>query len=231
MFRGMGRCARRTFRRREAGKGRGEGLKRHHEVLLTILLAFCAAGTAVVLLGQQMRPLAAVAAKAQAENMVHSLVEETVLADLEQRTVDYEDFVSIQRDSTGAITALTTDMAAMNRLRGQLLEHLLQRLEGIRISDIHIPLGSLLDIDILWAKGPDLKVHSMSVGTVSAEFESKFSGAGVNQTLHRIWLEVCVPLTLILPGDRVESTVTSRLCLTETVIVGEVPQSYLQLAG
>ena len=199
-----------------------------YELFLTLLLGIGIAAGAVVLLGMQMRPLAAVAAKAQAENMVNRLVEQTILTDLEQRPLGYDDLISIQRDSSGTITALTTDMAAMNLLRGQLLEHLLEELGGIHVSDIHIPLGSLLDIDILWAKGPNLKVHSMSVGTVSAEFESEFTDAGLNQTLHRIWLEVKVPLILILPGDRVEAQVTSRLCVAETVIVGRVPDTYLQ---
>jgi len=182
-------------------------------------------------LGVRIRPVAALAAKTQAENTVNQTVEEAVLSDLSQRMVGYNDFVSIHRDGSGAITALTTDMTAMNVLRGHLLECILEKLEGVHVSDIHIPLGSLLDIDVLWAKGPELKVHSMSVGTVSAEFESEFTGAGVNQTLHRIWLEVSVPLTLLLPGDRVDTQVDTRLCVAETVIVGEVPQAYLGTTG
>ena len=232
MFGGFGRKVQRSVRRRTACRGGRSPMERSsfpgYELLLTLLLGVGVAAGAVVLLGMQMRPLAAVAAKAQIENMVNHLVEETILTDLEQRPLGYNDLVTIQRDSSGTITALTTDMAAINLLRGQLLEHLLEELGGIRVSDIHIPLGSILDIDILWAKGPNLKVHSMSVGTVSAEFESEFTGAGVNQTMHRIWLEVKVPLILILPGDRVETQVTSRLCVAETVVVGKVPDTYLQ---
>ena len=232
MFRGFGRSVKRSVRRHAAGKNQTFAPKRSGfpgcELVLTLLLGVCAAAAIVIVLGMQIRPLAAVAAKAQAENLVNRLVEETVLADLDHRPLGYSDFVVIQRDSAGTITALTTDMAAMNVLRGQLLEQLLERLEGIRVSDIHIPLGSLLDIDVLWAKGPSLKIYSMSVGTVSAEFESEFTDAGVNQTLHRIWLDVQVPLTLILPGERVETQVSSRLCVAETVIVGKVPDAYLQ---
>ena len=232
MFRAFGREIQRTVRRRAARRNPIASSRRSlfsgGEIMLTLLLGIGIAAVAVICLGKQMRPLTAVAAKAQAENMVTRLVEETVLADLEQRLFGYDDLVVIERDSGGTITALITDTAAMNVLRGQLLERLLEELDGIHVSDIQIPLGSLLDIDILWAKGPNLKVHGMSVGTVCAEFESEFTDAGVNQTLHRIWLEVEVPLTLILPGDRVETQVTSRLCTAETVIVGKVPDTYLQ---
>ena len=69
----------------------------------------------------------------------------------------------------------------------------------------------------------------MTVGTISAEFESDFTAAGVNQTLHRIWLELSVPLTVMLPGGEVQAELNSRLCVAETVIVGNVPSTYLQM--
>ncbi len=228
-------CAlRRQVRRRCAMQASGVHCLRRpsvgSEILLTVLLGIVLAAAVIVFLGLRLRPAAAVIAKAQTENTVNRLVEEAVLADLSQRELGYSDFVTIQRDSSGNITALTTDMAAMNQLRGQLIECILGELDGVDVSEIQIPLGSLLDIDILWAKGPSLRLHSMSVGTVSAEFESEFISAGVNQTLHRIWLKVKVPLTLMLPGDRVETEVSTRLCVAETVIVGKVPDAYLNVA-
>lgn len=201
------------------------------DILLTVLIGVSLAAAVIILLGVRLRPAAAVIARTQAENTVNRVVEEAVLADLSQREIGYGDFVTIQRDSAGNITALTTDMAAINQLRGQLIECVLGEVEGVDVSAIQVPLGSLLDIDLFWAKGPSLCLHSMSVGTVSAEFESEFTSAGVNQTRHRIWLDVQVPLTLILPGDRVETEVDTRLCVAETVIVGKVPDAYLNLAG
>lgn len=231
MFRGFGRNIKRSVRRHSArppGISAGGRVFPACELILTLVIGLCAGLTSVVLLGAQMRPLAAAAAKAQTQNVVNHMIEEIVLTDLGQRPLGYSDFVLIERDSRGMITALTTNMAAMNRLRGELLDHLLQEMDGIRVEDIHIPLGSLLGADLLWANGPSLNLRGMSVGTVSVEFESEFTGAGVNQTIHRIWLEVAVPLTLLLPGDRIETQVDSRLCVAETVIVGQVPDTYLQ---
>ena len=230
MLRGVGRSFQRNLYRQAARRG-GTRQTGGRELLLTLLVGFAVAAASIAVLGVRLRPLAAAAAQAQAENAVNRLVEKAVLGDLKQRPVGYQDFIVIERDNSGAITALTTDMAAMNQLRGVLLERVLDALEGITVSDIHIPLGSLLGFDVLWARGPTIKVHSMSVGTVSAEFESEFTDAGVNQTLHRIWLEVCVPLKLILPGGRVDTQVETRLCVAETVIVGQVPDAYLNMAS
>ena len=168
-------------------------------------------------------------ATAQAQNNMTAVVENAVTADLAARQVSYADFVTIQRDEGGAITALTTDMARMNLLRSELTAAVLEALEGVDVSDVQVPLGSLFDLEPLWAKGPALKAKAMTVGTVRAEFDSQFTSAGVNQTLHRIWLEVDVPMTLLLPGGEVETALHTRLCVAETVIVGKVPDTYLQL--
>ena len=168
-------------------------------------------------------------AAAQAQNTMTAVVENAVTADLAARQVSYADFVTIQRDEGGGITALTTDMARMNLLRAELIASILEALEGVDVSEIQVPLGSLFDLEPLWAKGPAIRARAMIVGTVRAEFDSQLTSAGVNQTLHRIWMEVDVPMTLLLPGGEVEVSVDTRLCVAETVIVGKVPDTYLQM--
>ncbi len=215
-------------RRRPVWTGPGPGL-RIPPALITLSVALVVAGTVIALLENKLRPVVAEIAAAQAQNKMTSVVENAVTADLAARQVSYVDFVTIQRDEGGAITALTTDMARMNLLRSELTAAILETLEGVDVSDVQVPLGSLFDLEPLWAKGPTLKAKSMTVGTVRAEFDSQLTSAGVNQTLHRIWLEVDVPMTLLLPGGEVETALHTRLCVAETVIVGKVPDTYLQL--
>ena len=196
---------------------------------LTLGVALVVAASVIALLENKLRPVVAEIAAAQAQNTMTAVVENAVTADLAARQVSYADFVTIQRDEGGAITALPTDMARMNLLRSELTAAVLEALEGVDVSDVQVPLGSLFDLEPLWAKGPALKAKAMTVGTVRAEFDSQFTSAGVNQTLHRIWLEVDVPMTLLLPGGEVEASLHTRLCVAETVIVGKVPDTYLQL--
>ena len=138
-------------------------------------------------------------------------------------------YILFPMERYGAITAVTTDTAALNRLRAQLLGAALAALDGVDVTQIQIPLGSLLDFDLLWGLGPTVKVHAMTVGTAAGEFSSEFSSAGVNQTLHRISLELEIPLTLMLPGGRAEAVCRTDVPIAETVIVGRVPDTYLQL--
>ena len=215
-------------RRRPVWMGSGPVL-RIPPTLLTLGVALVVAASVIALLENKLRPVVAEIAAAQAQNNMTAVVENAVTADLAARQVSYADFVTIQRDEGGAITALTTDMARMNLLRSELTAAVLEALEGVDVSDVQVPLGSLFDLEPLWAKGPALKAKAMTVGTVRAEFDSQFTSAGVNQTLHRIWLEVDVPMTLLLPGGEVETALHTRLCVAETVIVGKVPDTYLQL--
>lgn len=202
-----------------------------HPVLITLAAALLVAWGIIQLLEWRLRPAVAEIARTQVQNTMTSAIEEAVTEELAQRDIGYDDFVTIQRDSSGAITALSTQTAQMNLLRAELTDTILEALEGVDVSSIHLPMGSLLDFEPLWAKGPDLQVRAMTVGTVSAEFDSEFSSAGVNQTVHRIWLEVAVPMTVLLPGEELDVTVQTRLPLAETVIVGQVPNTYLSLQG
>ena len=215
-------------RRRTVWTGPGPALK-IPPALLTLAVALMVSAAIITLLENKLRPVVVEIAAAQAQNTMTAVVENAVTADLAARQVSYADFVTIQRDEGGAITALTTDMARMNLLRSELTAAVLEALEGVDVSDVQVPLGSLFDLEPLWAKGPALKAKAMTVGTVRAEFDSQFTSAGVNQTLHRIWLEVDVPMTLLLPGGEVEASLHTRLCVAETVIVGKVPDTYLQL--
>lgn len=218
----------RQSRNRRRPRGMGPGLS-IPPTLLTLVVALLVAISLVTLLESKLRPAVAKIAAAQAQNSMTAVVERAVTTDLAARQVKYGDFVTIQRDERGIITALTTDMAQMNLLRAELSAVIIETLETADVSEIQVPLGSLFDLEPLWAKGPTLKTRAMTVGTVQAEFDSQLTSAGVNQTLHRIWLEISVPMTLLLPGSEVETSLHTRLCVAETVIVGQVPDIYLQV--
>ena len=218
-IRGLGRRVRRpppSRRSRETG-----GIP---PVLVTLTAALVLAGVVIALFQIKLRPIVAQAAQAQVQNRMTAVIDQAVAQSLAGDGVGYGDLISIQRDETGTISALTADTGALNQLRLELVSQVLAALNEVDVSMIRVPLGSLVDSELVWARGPAIQARALSVGTVSAEFESEFTSAGVNQTLHRIWLELSVPLTVLLPGQSLETQVDTRICVGETVIVGQVPQ-------
>lgn len=198
--------------------------------VLTWLVAAGVMLCAVRVTERALRPVLAAAARYQVRSQVTAAVEQWAARDLQERGVDYSDFVTITRNEAGEITALSADMARLNLLRAELSAHLLERLEDSQL-ELTIPVGSLLPLEPTWARGPELHLRALALGTASAEFESEFTSAGINQTRHRLWLELSVPVTVLLPGGGEELTVDSRLCVAETVIVGRVPQTWFQTGG
>ena len=198
--------------------------------VLTWLVAAGVMLCAVRVTERALRPVLAAAARYQVRSQVTAAVEQWAARDLQERGVDYSDFVTITRNEAGEITALSADMARLNLLRAELSAHLLERLEDSQL-ELTIPVGSLLPLEPTWARGPELHLRALALGTASAEFESEFTSAGINQTRHRLWLELSVPVTVLLPGGGEELTVDSRLCVAETVIVGQVPQTWVQTGG
>ena len=198
--------------------------------VLTWLVAAAVMCAAVRLTESALRPVLAAAARYQVRSQVTAAVEQWAAQDLQQRGVDYSDFVTITRNDAGEIVSLSADMAALNLLRAELSAHLLERLEDSQL-ELTIPVGSLLPIEPTWARGPELHLRALALGTASAEFESEFTSAGINQTRHRLWLRLSVPVTVLLPGGGEEVAVDSRLCVAETVIVGQVPQTWFQTGG
>ena len=212
-------------------KKRGLRAPAIHPVLVTLLAGLLLGWTVITALEARLRPIVAVAAQTQTKNTITAVLEHAIIADLGTNNVSYDDLITIERNQNGTITALTTNMAAMNLLRARLIAEVLQTLSAVDVSVIQIPLGSLLDSELVWARGPSVQVRAMSVGSIVADFESEFSAAGVNQTCHRIVLDIAVPITVLLPGGEVQVPVTTQLCVAETIIVGQVPDTYLQFGG
>ncbi len=217
------------FRRTLASESGKKFVWEIYPAVLTLVVAVVLACSLITGLEERLRPVLLTAAQTQTKNAVTAVLERAILAELELQDIRYSDMVQIERGTDGSITAITTDMAQMNRLRSTLMEELLTSVSLMDETAISVPLGSLVDSELLWGRGPTIKVRSFTVGSVAAEFESEFSSAGVNQTLHKIWLSVCVPTTILLPGQQMEVSVKTKLCVAETVIIGKVP-SYVQKA-
>lgn len=169
--------------------------------------------------------------KTMALTQTTNLLTQTITTHIDQENLDYAEFVTIERNIQGEITALTSNFSAMNAMRADLIATVLMSLEELDISVVEVPLGSLLNSELLWAKGPRISARAISVGTISAQFHSEFTHSGINQTLHRIYLQVSVPIYLIMAGDTLETTVETQLCVSEIVIVGKVPNTNLQMGA
>lgn len=165
-------------------------------------------------------------AETAVSNMVGQVVTEAVSDTIANGDIRYERLISFEKDNNGDITALHSNMAEFNRLQAGITQEVLTRLGEVAERDLVIPLGTLTGSALLAGRGPSFTVRMQSVGSCSARFENRFSQAGINQTTHRIILCVEVNMSILLPGFQTSTQVNASFSVAETVIVGDVPESY-----
>jgi sporulation protein YunB len=211
-----------------AGGGRG---RRRFRRKLTGAAAICAGIGLAASMWLKMTPIVRAFAVSEAKNAASAAVNGVISELLSEGSMDYSALVRTEKDASGKISALTTDMARINVLKAEVTRRVIERAARPSAAEVSIPLGNLLGGSLLSGRGPRIPVSVMSVGSVDTDFINHFSSAGINQTRHRIVASVTVELDILTPGGSVKTKVITHVTVAETVIVGDVPESYTYFEG
>ena len=196
--------------------------------LAIILVVLC---VGFLILRSRYREVVSDLARTQVMNTTSDLTNDAIAKQIAAGNIAYDRIVFFEKDLDGRITALKTNMSEVNRLKTDILNIINDEILALDASDIGIPLGSLFLPEILSGKGPAIPVHILSIRNSDATFVSHFSQAGINQTLHRMNMEVTIDIAVLVLGETNGFTMTSEVVVAETVIVGDVPQTFLQTGG
>ncbi len=170
-------------------------------------------------------------AETQVKNTTSDLTNDAIAKQIADGIIQYDRIVFFEKDLDGRITALKTNMSEVNRLKTDILNIINDEILALDTSDIGIPLGSLFLPELLSGKGPAIPVHILSIRNSDASFSSNFVQAGINQTLHQLIMLVSVDVAILVLGQTGSFTITSEVVVAETVIVGDVPNTFLQTGG
>ena len=193
--------------------------------LLCLLAAVCL--VALFLVGLfHLKAILGDMAVTRVSNSVNRLVNEAVYDAIDSGDIQYDELITLQKDASGNIAALQSNMAAFNRLQADISGDVLDRLGQVSDTELAIPLGTLTGSALLAGRGPKFRVRMQSIGSCTAHFENAFDHAGINQTTHSILLYVDVSVTILLPGFSTFTKVSNAFSVAETVIVGAVPDTY-----
>lgn len=143
-------------------------------------------------------------------------------------TIRYEDLISIERDEGGNVTSITTDSLKINRIARDTAYLSQENLNTMSAEGIMVPLGALTGIEALAGFGQPINLKIIPISNVECRFVSKFKEAGINQTLHSLYLEIVSDISIILPSKSTNLASTIEVLICESVIVGKIPDIYLQ---
>ena len=200
-------------------------------LLACSVIVFAVAVIGFLLLRSRYRDVIRDLAETQVKNTTSDLTNDAIAKQIAEGTIAYDRIVYFEKDLEGRITALKTNMSEVNRLKTDILNIINDEILELDTSDIGIPLGSLFLPELLSGKGPAIPVRILSIRNSDASFVSHFSQAGINQTLHQVTMDVSIDVAVLVLGETSSFTVESEVVVAETVIVGQVPTTYLQTGG
>ena len=155
-------------------------------------------------------------------------VSEVVGDVLTEEEIEYGDLVKISYSSSGDVEVIEVDSVQVNLLIKQVTSKVQERFDNLNNHAIEVPFGSFTGIPFLFDVGPTISVQLVAVGTAKTSLESSFTSAGINQTLHRLNLLVSVNIGMVLPANTQTISTEMEVMICECVIVGKIPNVYLQ---
>ena len=143
----------------------------------------------------------------------------------------YQDLCTVTKDINGNVTMIKSNIIPINEIISDVAVRIQEELDKESNTSFRIPLGSFTGSKLLSGIGPEIPFRMSSVGNVETDLRSEFSSAGVNQTLHRIYLQVECNVAILTPFNVIEKKIANQVLLAEAVIVGTVPETYYNLEG
>jgi len=200
--------------------------------IVRLLVALFALATAALIFfrfkyNEAIRSLA----ETQVRNTTSDLINDAIDKQIELGNIQYDRMVYFEKDLDGRVTALKTNMSEVNRLKTDILNLINNEILSLSTDDLGIPIGNLFLPELLSGRGPEIPVQILSIRNSDASFSSLFSEAGINQTLQQINMHVSVDVTVLVLGQANSFVVSSQVIVAETIIVGDVPNTYFQTGG
>ncbi len=145
--------------------------------------------------------------------------------------IKYDNLMHVSIGDNGKITGLNADVIEMNKLSVEITNQIQEKLLNIEGSEFGIPIGKALGLSIFSGYGPYIIVKAIPMGNVSVDFKTEFKTEGINQTRHRIYIQVKTSVRMVAPFISEIANFESNITVAETVIVGDIPEAYYNLQG
>lgn len=139
---------------------------------------------------------------------------------------NYNDYVLLEKKSNGTISAVKTDTVKANKMRSKIANALQKYTEELEPEYITVTLGSIFSNEVLSGIGPQIKIKIVPESVSKLDFENEFEACGINQTRHTILLTAAVEVSIITSAVQTKKTVSAKIPIAETIIMGEIPNYY-----
>lgn len=176
----------------------------------------------------RIQPIIVNIAEAKIESVAMSAINNAVFSVMSEK-VDYEDLVTVFSDNSGKITMLQADTVKINSLARETARISQDSINKIGEQGIDIPIGTLTGSPLLAGQGSSIHIKITPIGTCNSELFSEFESAGINQTRHKIYLQLVAEVDIILPMFTSTMITTTDILVCESILIGDVPETVINL--
>ena len=191
---------------------------------LTLLMLVLAA--AFLLIDRNFRPLVFSLAEARSAAMATRALNGALTEALEDG-VEYDDLMNVRMDDSGQVSLLSANTMRMNALADRAGDAALRKLETVSAQKVYVPLGAALGLTLFSGSGPRIPISIVPVGTVQTDFETEFEACGINQTRHKVYLQLSASIRIVIPTGAKTTNVSANMLVAESIIIGKVPESFV----
>ena len=202
---------------------------RNKRKIIKILLILVIAITIVRAVLLSINPIIEEKCKTVAKSIATKISNEQ--ATLVMAKYTYEDLINVRKDENGNIKMIGTNIISVNEIISDIPIKIQEELEKSENNNFNIKLGSFFGSKIFSGMGPNINIKIQLDGTVETDLKSEFTSQGINQTLHRIYLDVVCKVSILTPVNVISEEIKNQVLLVEGIIAGEIPESYYNLEG
>ena len=193
--------------------------------LLILLAALCLFLTGAAMF---LKDISCQIAVSDASDIVTVQTNNAIAALMAEGDFQNGDFVSFEKNASGEVTAIHSNMAKINLLSTRILERVVGATEN-RTLTVYIPAGNLTGVSLLMGRGPSVPVRIIMLTSSRVELGDSVITAGINQTKHQICLNVIVDVDILIPWGTESTQVVTEVMIADTLVVGKVPDTYLNV--
>ncbi|MGN0981871.1 MAG: sporulation protein YunB [Candidatus Limivicinus sp.] len=222
---------RRPLRRRSAAIysiGHATASKQRRGIPLMLLFALALLCLFLAAVAVFLKDLSSQIAVSDASDIVTVQINNAIADIMAEQDYSGDYFVSFEKNTSGEVTAISSNMARINALSAKILHRVVGATEN-RTIEIGIPAGNLTGISLLMGRGPNIPVQIIVLTSSRVEFNNSIVTAGINQTKHQINLEVIVDIDILVPWGTENAQVVTEILIADTIVVGQVPNTYLNV--
>ncbi len=188
-------------------------------IVILLLIAY-------LIIDNAVRPTILSLSEARLRAIAVKAMNDAVRDTIGSSNITYSDLINIEKDDEGKVTLISANTVLMNNLAASTAMAAQENILSIGEQGIKIPIGTIIGGQLLTGRGPSISIKFEPVGSVTTDLNTEFKEAGINQTKQKIYLTLHSAVRILLGNSSQTVEISSQVLISETVIVGDVPQGY-----